>query len=204
MNTALGTLQLPSPRRLPRAGRGAAVRRPRGFIMGYLMTALIILGIVTAALSRMRDEQASADWVDRAQSTLRTNVQIIRAQVLLCAATSTNNQAGLVAAMPPSADDTNGDALESVQCTGTGQRLFDGTNSVFLPRPPQGFTPWAYVNDLGGTGNIFARTSTSDSNGVAAVNRLSRTFGTDEMSVTIAGGTTTLTYFLRTPPAATP
>ena len=162
------------------------MRRPRGFIMGYLMTALIILGIVTAALSRMRDEQASAEWVDRAQSTLRTNVQIIRAQVLLCAATSVADTAALVAAMPQSADDTNGDALESVQCTGTGQRLFDGTNTVFLPRPPQGFTPWAYVNDLGGTGNIFALTSTSDSNGVAAVNRLGRTFGTDEMAVTTA------------------
>jgi hypothetical protein len=203
MNTALGTLQLPTPRRLPRAGRGAAARRPRGFIMGYLMTALIILGIITAALSRIRDEQASAEWVDRAQSKLRTNVQIIRSQVLLCAATSTSDVAGLVAAMPQSADDINGDALESVQCTGTGQRLFDGTNTVFLPRPPEGFTPWAYVNDLGASGTIFARTSTSDSNGVAAVNRLSRTFGTDEMSVTTAGGTTTLTYFLRRP-AATP
>ena len=204
MNTALGTLQLPTPRRLPRAGRGAAVRRPRGFIMGYLMTALIILGIVTAALSRMRDEQASAEWVDRAQSTLRTNVQIIRTQVLLCAAASSTAQAGLVAAMPQSVDDTNGDALASVQCTSTGQRLFDGTNTVFLPRPPEGFTPWVYVNDLGASGTIFARTSTSDANGIAAVNRLRRTFGTDEMSLTTAGGTTTLTYFLRRPPAATP
>ncbi len=204
MNTALATPQFPALRRLPRAERGAAARRSRGFIMGYLMAALIILGIVTAGLSRMRDEQASAEWVDRAQSTLRTNIQVIRTQVLLCAATSVTDAAALVTAMPQSTDDTNGDQLASVACTGTGQRLFDGTNTVFLPRPPEGFAPWVYVNDLGGTGDIFARTSTSDANGVAAVNRLSRTFGTDEMSVTTSGGTTTLTYFLRRPPAATP
>ena len=204
MNTALGTPQFPALRRLPRTGRGGAARRSRGFIMGYLMAALIILGIVTAGLSRMRDEQASAEWVDRAQSTLRTNIQVIRTQVLLCAVTNSSDQAGLVAAMPTSASTTDGDTLEDVQCPGTNQLLFDGTNTVFLPRPPVGFTPWRYVNDLGTSGNIFARTSTSEANGVAAVNRLSRTFGTDEMSVTTAGGTTTLTYFLRRPPAATP
>ncbi len=172
--------------------------------MGYLMTALIILGIITAGLSRMRDEQTSAEWVDRAQSALRSNMQIIRTQVLLCAATSSTDQAGLVAAMPQSVDDTNGDALESVQCTSTGQRLFDGTNTVFLPRPPEGFTPWVYVNDLGASGTIFARTSTSDANGIAAVNRLRRTIGVDEMSLTTTGDATTLIYFLRKPPAVTP
>lgn len=189
------------------ARRGAGARaRGRGFILGYIMFALILLGVVVAAMSRMRDEQAGAEWVDRAQGTLRNNVQVIRTQVLLCAVTNSSDAAGLVTAMPQSDDDVNGDLLDSVQCPGAGNKLFDGTNTVFLPRPPQGFAAWRYVNAIGGggptDGQIFVFTSTSDPNGVAAINRLSKTFGVDEMAVSSASGTTRLTYFLRKPASA--
>lgn len=196
--------QIPAPWRPRRRGRGAAARGSRGFILGYIMMALLLLGVITAAISRLKDERAAADWVDSAQTTLRDDIQIIRTQVLLCAATASSDNAGFVEAMPQSADDTNGDALDLVQCSGTGQRLFDGTNTVFLPRPPEGFTPWRYVNDLNASGNIFVRTSTSDPSGVAAANRLSRIFGNDELSVATEGATATLTFFLRRPPAASP
>lgn len=196
--------QIPAPWRPRCRGRGVAARGSRGFILGYIMMALLLLGVITAAISRLKDERAAADWVDSAQATLRNDIQIIRTQVLLCAATASSDNAGFVAAMPQSADDTNGDELDLIQCTGTGQRLFDGTNTVFLPRPPEGFTPWRYVNDLTASGNIFVRTSTSDPSGVAAVNRLSRTFGSAELSVATEGATATLTFFLRRPPAASP
>ena len=42
------------------------------------MIALIIMGILTAALSRLKDDQTTAEWVDRAVSTLRENTQVVR------------------------------------------------------------------------------------------------------------------------------
>jgi hypothetical protein len=171
--------------------------------LGYIMVALILLGVVTAGLSRLQDEQAGAEWVDRAQATLRENLQVIRSQVMLCAASNSTDAAGLVASMPVSEDDENGDLLPEVVCPGFGEstRLFDGSNTVFAPEPPRGFDPWRYVNDLQVSGNIFAYTSTSDPNGVAAANRLSKSVPADQLVVGTAAGTTTITYYLRVPPS---
>jgi hypothetical protein len=178
-------------------------RRQRGFILGYIMTALIVLGVVTAGLSRLRDEQAGAEWVDRARVTLSENLQVIRSQVMLCAATNSGNAAGLVAAMPTSSNTDTGDLLQDISCpAATGSvGLFDGSNTVFLPQPPRGFEPWRYVNDLAGTGDIYAYTSTSDSNGVAAANRLSKSVPSDQLEVSSASDITTVTYFLRRQPS---
>jgi hypothetical protein len=189
--------------RRPRPHHRPLARRPRGFILGYIMVALILLGVVTAGMSRLQDEQAGAEWVDRAQATLRENLQVIRSQVMLCAASNSTNAAGLVASMPASADDENGDLLLEVVCPGFGEstRLFDGSNTVFVPEPPRGFDPWRYVNDLQVSGMIFAYTSTSDPNGVAAANRLSKSVPADQLVVVTAAGTATITYFLRVPPS---
>lgn len=182
------------------------VRRQRGFILGYIITALILLGVVTAGLSRLRDEQAGAEWVERARVTLSENLQVIRSQVMLCAANNSTAAAGLVAAMPTSSDTAAGIPLQEVECpTSTGVvRLFDGSNTVFLPQPPRGFEPWRYVNDLAGSGDVYAYTSTSDANGVAAANRLSKSVPADQLSVANASGITTVTYFLRRSPTAAP
>jgi hypothetical protein len=201
------TMQFPAPRRLRRNGSGGAVHPARGFILGYILFSLILLGIVVAAIGRMRDDQAGAEWVDRAQATLRSNLQVIRSQVLLCAVTNSSDAAGLVRSMPLSVSASTGDLLGAVACPGSNQNLFDGSNTVFVPRPPEGFTPWRYVNDPQGNGSpatrgmIFVYTTTADLNGIAAVNRLSRSFGQAEMTVAAAAGTTTLTYFLVRPPA---
>jgi|LakMenEpi03Aug12_release.lakeMendotaPanAssembly.Ray.scaffolds.fasta_scaffold313044_2 hypothetical protein len=181
-------------------------RRSRGFILGYILMALILLGVVTAGLSRLRDEQAGAEQVERARQTLSDNLGAIRSQVMLCAAANSTNAAGLVAAMPLSADTEDGDLLVDVACPafgGDGVKLFDGSSAVFVPQPPPGFEPWRYVNQLpgGGSGDIFAYTSTSDATGVAAVSRLSKSVSADQLQVTGgAGGATTVTYFLRKAP----
>ncbi len=202
------TMQLPAPRRLRRSGSVGVGRPARGFILGYILFSLILLGIVVAAIVRMRDDQAGAEWVDRAQATLRGNLQVIRSQVLLCAVASNSPTAGLVASMPLSVSTTAGDLLGAVACPSTSQNLFDGSNTVFVPRPPEGFTPWRYVNNLQGNGGlatagqIFVYTTTADPNGVAAVNRLRRSFDPLEMAVTTdAAGVTELRYILVRPPA---
>ena len=181
-------------------------RRSRGFILGYILMALILLGVVTVGLSRLRDEQTDAEQVERARQTLSDNLGAIRSQVMLCAAANSTDTAGLVAAMPLSADAEDGDLLVDVACPalgGDGVKLFDGTNAVFVPDPPPGFEPWRYVNQLsgGGSGDIFAYTSTSDATGVAAVNRLSKSVSASQLQVTVgADGATMVTYYLRKAP----
>jgi hypothetical protein len=49
-------------RRLRRLGRTGAPAR--GFIMGYILFALLVLGIVTAVLSRINDAEADSRWVN--------------------------------------------------------------------------------------------------------------------------------------------
>jgi len=181
-------------------------RRERGFILGYIMLALALLGLVTALLSRLQDQQAVAQWVERAQATLRDNIQVIHSQIMYCAASNMTEEAGLVAAMPPSSDPTVGDLLTDVLCFpsgGPGNPLFDGTNTVFAPRPPQGFSDWRYVNSLptAPNGEIYVYTSTSDPNGIAAANRLRLAIPGDRLQVTNSSGVSTVTFFLRRPPS---
>jgi hypothetical protein len=224
-----------SLRRRTRRGQGAPAR---GFIMGYIVMALLMFGILTAALGRLRDTQSTALWVDRAQATLRANIQTIRTRMLVCAANMHGdarpvcsdrlNRPGLcvgtsgggspttpdqpfVDAMPASGSARDGIELGGLQCGGTTvsvmpasmsitEGMFDGTGGVFLPTPPQGFTPWRYVNELKATvrgDDIFVRTSTTDANAVAAANRLVRSSDSREVEVTTVDGTTTLTYYLR-------
>jgi Tfp pilus assembly protein PilX len=43
--------------RRPRPHHRPLARRPRGFILGYIMVALILLGVVTAGMSRLQLHQ---------------------------------------------------------------------------------------------------------------------------------------------------
>ncbi len=181
------------------------------------MIALIIMGILTAALSRLKDDQTTAQWVDRAVSTLRENTQVVRSQILLCAVSSGNDYDdsadggsasgnSLLRSLPKSEPAGNGGSpLEDVSCDATGDlHLFDGANTVFLPRPPNGFEPWRYVNNYAVTdgedaGKVFVYTSTADPNGIAAINRLSRSLYPDEHEVRRVGTTVTFIFLIRRP-----
>jgi hypothetical protein len=224
--------QSQSLRRRARRGRAAPAR---GFILGYIVMALMVFGILTAALGRLKDTQTTALWVERAQATLRANIQSIRTRMLVCAANMHGDarpvcsdgiaRPGLclggsgggalapadqpfVDALPESGTSPDGIGLGGLQCGGTTSGLlplnttegmFDGSGGAFMPTPPDGFAAWRYVNEVkAGTGEaIFVRTSTTDPNAVAAVNRLVRSFNSSEVESTTAGGTTTFTYYLR-------
>jgi hypothetical protein len=179
-------------------GRGFS--RARGFIMGYVLFALLLLGIIAAVVGRMNSEQQNAEWIDRAQSTLRGNLQVIRSQILLCAVAANTEDAGLLAALPVSANGETGITLDSVTCAGSSTKLFDGTNTVFLPRPPPGFTEWRYVNLFTDDSKrpIYVYTSTTSPQATTAARRLARNFGTEEVELkTATDGKTTLTFYIR-------
>ncbi|MEY3466157.1 MAG: hypothetical protein EBR15_07110 [Gammaproteobacteria bacterium] len=168
--------------------------------MGYVLFALLLLGIIAAVVGRMNSEQQNAEWIDRAQSTLRGNLQVIRSQILLCAVAANTEDAGLLAALPVSANGETGITLDSVTCAGSSTKLFDGTNTVFLPRPPPGFTEWRYVNLFTDDSKrpIYVYTSTTSPQATTAARRLARNFGTEEVELkTATDGKTTLTFYIR-------
>jgi hypothetical protein len=146
--------------------------------MGYIVMALLVFGILTAALGRLKDTQATALWVDRAQATLRANIQTIRTRMLVCAANMHGDARpvcsdgdaieGLclgggdadqpfVDALPESGTSADGMGLGGLQCGGTTSELFtlsttegmfDGSGGAFMPTPPNGFAEWRYVNQV--------------------------------------------------------
>ena len=213
--------QSQSLRRRARRGRAAPAR---GFIMGYIILTLLVFGILTAAMGRLKDTQATALWVDNAQAALRANIQTIRARMLVCAANmyvdpdSAGDQP-MLDALPSSGSAADGVTLESLPCTGTTNNIFptggpapsapegmfDGSGAVFMPTPPRSFEPWRYVNQVkAGTadGAIFVRTSTADPNAIAAVNRIVKSFRSPEVVSNVEGGRTILTFYLRLPASA--
>lgn len=187
----------------PTATRHGSVRA-RGFILGYVLFALLLLGIVAAVVGRMNSEQQNAEFIDRAQQTLRANLQVIRSQVLLCAVADNNDNTGLLAALPSSGDKPEGLLLSEVACpsaTDPSAKLFDGTGTVFLPKPPAGFQPWYYLNQYDSknspSGAVLAYTSTTSPEGRAAANRLARNYGTDEVELQTASGGLKIVFYIR-------
>jgi hypothetical protein len=201
-------------RRLARRGRRAPAR---GFIIGYLTLALLVFGILTVSLGRLRDTQASAEWVDRTQATLRSHIQTIRARMLVCAANMFIDNEPLLSALPSSGSGPEGVTLEGLPCTGESSGsfvmsgdgsppggMFDGSSAVFVPRLPDAFEPWRYVNEVkAGIGtNIFIRTATTDPNAISAINRVVKAFRSPEVESSVVGGKTLLTFYLKRPAAA--
>jgi hypothetical protein len=202
--TANRPQQLPAPRRLWRSGRGVAARRTRGFIMGYLITALIILGIVVAALGRINEQQAEAKYVEDSLTRLKDNIQSIRTQIITCSALISADELATGILFPPQPAGQGNNTLDNVSCpmgTQPDMPLFDGSSGVFLPRPPSGFSAYTYFNDFAGTDPavddaVYVETATDSSPGKSAINRLARTYSPDEMTVIESGARTTLRYYL--------
>lgn len=172
--------------------------------MGYLMTALIILGIITAALSRMNEQQAEAKFVEDSLTRLKDNVQSIRVQVMTCSALISADELASGVLFPPQPTGAGNNTLNNVVCpmgADPAIPLFDGSSGVFLPRPPSGFEAYSYFNDFAGADPavddaVYVETVTDSSSGRAAINRFARTYSPDEMTVIESGARTTLRYYL--------
>ena len=88
-------------RRLRRLGRTGAPAR--GFIMGYILFALLVLGIVTAVLSRINDAEADTKWVNDGVIHIKENMQNVRVQVITCSALLGAGDGATDIAFPPEA-----------------------------------------------------------------------------------------------------
>jgi hypothetical protein len=189
-------------RRLRRFGRSRAPAR--GFIMGYILFALTVLGIVVAVLSRINDAEAETKWVADGTIRVRENLQNIRVQVITCSALLGSSEGSGDIVFPPQASPTEPTPLNLLKCpqgTLSPIGLFDGSAGVFLPAPPQGFTPYLYTNTYdtaapGAEAAVYVETTVSSPTGAAVLNRIARSASGPDTVVTTAAGVTRLRYYL--------
>ena len=189
-------------RRLRRFGRSRAPAR--GFILGYILFALIVLGIVVAVLSRINEAESDAKWVDAGLIRVKENLQNIRVQVLTCSALLGASDGSTTISFPPQADPDTPTPLNELECpqgTEPPIRLFDGSAGIFLPIPPQGFDAYKYTNTYdtaaaGAAAEVYVETSTSSPSGAAVLNRLKISATGPDTVVTVASGVTKLRYYL--------
>ena len=191
-------------RRLRRLGR---VRAPaRGFIMGYILFALTVLGIVVAVLSRINEAEAETKWVNDGVIRIRENLQTVRIQLITCSALLGASDGSGDVMFPPQADPDTPTPLATLQCpqgTEPAIGLFDGSSGVFPPAPPRGFTPFVYINNFNdydpdnGEEAVWVETSVSTSPGAAVLNRVRLTAaGPDTEITTLGDGSTRLRFFI--------
>ena len=200
------------PRRLRRFGRVPAPAR--GFIMGYILFALVMLGVVVAALSRIEDSQADAKWVDAALVRLKENIQNSRVQVITCAALVTTDLTGEAQDATPQYPASPADGLlGSLVCPqGSLQPmpLFDGSSGVFVPTPPAGFSPYTYVNTFATAAatdpaEVYIQTQSASPFALTAVTRLQKNYSAQELTVTTdESGLVTLRYYIAKRAAGSP
>jgi len=205
----------PTPtRRLRRIGRAGAPAR--GFILGYILFALTVLGIVVAVLSRINEAEAETKWVNDGVIRIREDLKTIRIQLITCSALLGANDGGGDVEFPPQAVAGTPTPLATLQCPQGAEPaigLFDGSSGVFPPRPPRGFQPYVYFNNFNdfdsdnGEEAVWVETSVASPSGAAVLNRINLTAaGPDTEVTTLQDGSVRLRFFIarRAEPAGGP
>lgn len=171
--------------------------------MGYILFALVLIGVVVAAMNRLSDTQADVKWVDDALVRLKENFQNTRVQVITCAAIITSGASTDAQTQYPPQPENN--LLSNVTCpqgTASPMKLFDGSSGVFVPTPPSGFTPYVYVNSFptaGASGDaaVYVESTTRSPLAQSALQRLQKTYSSQELEVTTdAAGVTTMKFYI--------
>lgn len=182
--TAGGTRRVPDSR-----------SKADGFILGYLMFALALAGIVSVGLAQMRSRDVQAEVMAANVERIATAITTIRGQVIMCAATWPVGATvevvggGTVTTEFPvlslNQDGTGGlvtrlDGLASdMQCpgrpSGVTKSVWQGSDGLFFPPAVQGFGDWRYsvVTSGGRVTQIYITlSSTSGERGDAALRRV--------------------------------
>jgi hypothetical protein len=190
-------------RRLRRFGRTGTPAR--GFIMGYILFALLVLGIVTAVLSRINDAEADTKWVNDGVIRIKENLQNVRVQVITCSALLGAGDGATDIAFPPEATAGTPTPLADLKCPQGAEPsigLFDGSAGVFPPTPPRGFTAFVYINNFNtydaarGPEAVWVETTVSSPPGVAVLNRIQFGASGPDIQVATVDGATRLRFFL--------
>lgn len=191
--------------RLRRLRVGRTVAPARGFIMGYILFALMVLGIVVAVLGRLNQAEAETKWINDGVIRVKENLQTARVQLITCSALLGANDAGGDVEFPPQADPNTPTPLADLKCPQGALApigLFDGSAGVFPPLPPQGFTPYVYVNNFNdfdsdkGVEAVYIETTVSTPPGAVVLNRIRISAPGPDTEVTTDKGVTRLRFFI--------
>ena len=191
--------------RLRRLRVGRTVAPARGFIMGYILFALMVLGIVVAVLSRINEAEAETKWVNDGVIRVKENLQTVRMQLITCSALLGATDAGGDVAFPPQISEEEPTPLATLVCpqgSEPAMGLFDGSSGVFPPTPPRGFTPYVYINNFNeydpavGEEAVWVETTVATPPGAAVLNRIQLTAAGPDTEVTTAQGVTRLRFFI--------
>jgi hypothetical protein len=173
--------------------------------MGYILFALMVLGIVVAVLSRINEAEVETKWVNDGVIRIKENMQNIRVQVITCSALLGAGDGATDIAFPPEATAGTPTPLAELECPQGAEPaigLFDGSAGVFLPTPPRGFTPFVYINNFNiydedrGPEAVWVETSVSSPSGAAVLNRIQFGATGPDIEVTTVDGATRLRFFL--------
>jgi hypothetical protein len=186
-------------RRFGRAGAGA-----RGFIMGYILFALMVLGIVVAVLSRINEAEAETKWVNDGVIRVKENLQTVRVQIVTCSALLGTTGTGDIE-FPPQVTAGTPTPLQDLVCPQGNLGpvgLFDGSAGVFSPAPPRDFTPYVYVNNFNsydpddGPEAVWVETTVATAPGASVIRRIDLAATGPETEVTTTNGVTRLRLYL--------
>jgi hypothetical protein len=173
--------------------------------MGYILFALLVLGIVTAVLSRINDAEADTRWVNDGVIRIKENLQNVRVQVITCSALLGAVDGATDISFPPEATAGTPTPLAELECPQGAEPaigLFDGSAGVFPPTPPRGFTPFVYINNFNiydedrGPEAVWVETTVSSPSGAAVLNRIQFGASGPDIEVATVAGVTRLRFFL--------
>jgi len=169
-------------------------RRPqaanRGFILGYALTALFLLSLTMALLSRMSSSGNSGRIMASNRDELAQQISLIRSELLACTVSypGGDNGLGFRAAWPAPPVST---LVADVLCPGnpnTTKSIWDPSAGLHAPRTLQGFTPWSYMHDVSSVRITISATS-GGAMSTATLNNVALRFGSQ---ATVNGATLTV------------
>lgn len=160
-------------------------------ILGVAAVLAVVAGAITLASRGGAQQARSAGNVQ----LLYVQAQLIRTRIIKCAFDypGGNNGTGFHLSLPGAATDTPVSALTCPGAPVAVAGLWNGTDAVWLPDTPDGFSAWTYRNDAT-SARLFIQ-ATNDS-GVNTLDAVRARFSAAEASVN--SGTRTLTLIIQT------
>lgn len=127
--------------------------KQQGFAIGYFILALSLMSLMIYAISGLSTSNASLAWVAKSSEAVLSQATMVREKILTCGTAFPGGDNGSASSSAEykkyPATPVSG-LLKDAVCPGSSREIFTGHDGVFLRKLPNGFSEWAYTNDLTG------------------------------------------------------
>ena len=189
--------------------------RESGSALIYILIAIALLAALTVTFMQPASQQTSSQGSFRAVSTIKSQIEIIRAAIQECVLSykkgdksidiggaGTDPDARRNFPIKPNSTHFNtatigptaGRLVKDIRCPGNPgnndenhELIFGGTSGKFLPPPPDLFDDWQYYNGLDGV-FFWTKTNKTDAFISTALQKLDDQFGECEADIINASG----------------